>query len=182
MDRNVVKVLLAAWERPDFRAGLRHLIDLDEVTSLLAALSVDDHDDEVRRRAMELLRSALETSEIRAAVLLLIETDDIRHSLAAAIADGLADRPGLAASIRSALEDPAVRAQTRDALESPGLRALAWKVAEDEFRGRRVALVRQVVLLLLRHRPARRLAWALKKHGVVRELRRATSAPRSGDA
>ena len=65
MDRNVVKVLLAAWERPDFREGLRHLIDLDEVTSLLAALSVDDQDDEVRRRSMELGRSALETAEIR---------------------------------------------------------------------------------------------------------------------
>ncbi|MEV4539609.1 hypothetical protein AB0J82_38130 [Asanoa sp. NPDC049518] len=171
MDRNVVKVLLGAWERPDFRAGLQHLIDLDEVTSLLAALAVDDQDDEVRRRGMELLRSALETAEIRRAVLLLIETDDIRHSLTAAIADGLAHRPGLASAIRSALDDPAVRAELRDALESPNIRALVWKVAEDEFRGRRVALVGQVTLLLLRHRPVRRLAWALKRHGVIRELR-----------
>ncbi|MBM0231539.1 hypothetical protein JNW91_06470 [Micromonospora sp. STR1_7] len=172
MDRNVVKVLLAAWQRPDFRAGLRHLIDLDEVTSLLAALAVDDHDDEVRRRAMELLRSALETAEIRGAVLLLIETDDIRHSLAAAISDNLADRPGLASSIRSALDDPAVRAEIRDALESQGMRTLVWKVVEDEFRSRRLTLVGEAVLLLLRHRPARRLAWALKRHGVIRELRR----------
>ncbi|MDG4785067.1 hypothetical protein O7626_03820 [Micromonospora sp. WMMD1102] len=175
MDRSVVRVLLAAWERPDFRAGLRHLIDLDEVTSLLAALAVDDPDhpdDEVRRRAMELLRSALETAEIRAAVLLLVETDDIRHSLAAAISENLADRPDLAASIRSALDDPAVRAEIRDALESPGMRTLVWKVVEDEFRGRRLTLVREATLLLLRHRPARRLAWALKRHGVIRELRR----------
>jgi hypothetical protein len=172
MDRNVVKVLLAAWERPDFRAGLRHLIDLDEVMSLLAALAVDDHDDEVRRRTMELLQSALETAEIRGAILLLIETDDIRHSLAAAISDNLADRSGLASSIRSALDDPAVRAEIRDALESLGMRTLVWRVAEDEFRGRRLTLVREATMLLLRHRPARRLVWALKRHGVIRELRR----------
>lgn len=172
MDRNVVRVLLAAWERPDFRAGLRHLIDLDEVTSLLAALAVDDHNDDVRHRAMELLRSALETAEIRDAVLLLIETDDIRHSLTAAISDNLADRPGLAASIRSALDDPAVRAEIRDALQSQGTRTLVWKAADDETRGRRLKLVGEATLLLLRHRPARRLAWALKRHGVIRELRR----------
>jgi len=172
MDRNVVKVLLGAWERPDFRAGLQHLIDLDEVTSLLAALAVDDQDDEVRRRAMELLQSALETAEIRRAVLLLIETDDIRHSLTAAIRDNLADRPGLAESIRSAMDDPAVRAEIRDALESPRIRALLWNVTDDEFRGRRLSLVGQVTLLLVRHRPARRLVWALKRHGVIRELRR----------
>ena len=172
MDRNVVKVLLAAWERPDFRAGLQHLIDLDEVTSLLAALAVADHDEQVRRRAMELLRSALETAEIRRAVLLLIETDDIRHSLTAAICDNLADRPRLASSIQSALDDPAVRVEIGNALESPGLRALVWKMADDEFRSHRLTLVRQVTLLLVRHRPARRLVWALKRHGVIRELRR----------
>jgi hypothetical protein len=110
-------------------------------------------------------------------VLLLIETDDIRHSLADAISDNLADRPGLGSSIRSALDDPAVRAEFRDALESPALRALVWQVAEDEFRGRRLTLIRQVTLLLLRHRPARRLAWALKRHGVIRELRRKAVDP-----
>lgn len=172
MDRYVVRVLLAAWERPDFRAGLRHLIDLDEVTSLLAALAVDDHDDEVRCRAMELLRSALDTAEIRAAVLLLIETDDIRYSVLAAISDNLADRPGLASAIRSALDDSAVRAAIRDALESPGMRTLVWKAVEDEFRGRRLTLVREAALLLLRHRPARRLVRLLNRHGVIRELRR----------
>jgi hypothetical protein len=172
MDRNMVRVLLAAWDQPDFRAGLRHLIDLDEVTSLLAALAVDDHDDEVRHRAMELLRSALETAEIRDAVLLLIETDDIRHSLAVAISDNLAGRPGLAASIRSALDDSAVRVEIRDALESRGMRTLMWKLAEDEFRGRRLTLVAEATVLLLRHRPARRLVRALKRHGVIRELRR----------
>ncbi|WBB80316.1 hypothetical protein O7606_02755 [Micromonospora sp. WMMD882] len=180
MDRDMIRVLLAAWERPDFRAGLRHLIDLDEVTSLLAALAVDDHDDEVRRRATELLRSALETAEIRGAVLLLIETAEIRHGLAAAISANLTDRPGLAAAIRSAVDDPAVRAELRHCLESTAIRALVWQVAEDEFRGRRLTLVREAASLLLRHRPARRLLWALKRHGVVREARRrpaSTAAP-----
>lgn len=58
MDRHFVKALLFAWDPPEFRAGLQHLIDLDEVTSLLAALS-DDHDQQVELRAMDLLRSGV---------------------------------------------------------------------------------------------------------------------------
>jgi hypothetical protein len=176
MDRNFVKALLFAWDRPEFRAGLQHLIDLDEVTTLLAALSVDDHDHQVELRATELLRSALDTADIRRAVLLLIEDDDIRQSLADGITDSLADRPGLAGSIRSALDDPAVRTEIRAALESPPLRTLIWKAAENQFRSHRWALIREVTVLLVRHRQARRLVWALKRHGVLRELRRKPAA------
>lgn len=172
MDRNFVRALLFAWDRPEFRSGLQHLIDLDEVTTLLAALSVEDHDRQVERRAMELLRSALDTADIRRAVLLLVEDDDIRHSLAQGIADSLADRPGLAGSIRAALDDAAVRGEIRAALESPPLRELVWKAAENQFGGHRWALVREVTVLFLRHRQARRLIWALQRHGVLRELRR----------
>ena len=65
MDRNLVRALLAAWGHPEFRSGLRHLIDLDEVGDLLAALAVEGHDREVELRALELLRSALDSDEIR---------------------------------------------------------------------------------------------------------------------
>ena len=179
MDRNFVRALLHAWDQPDFRAGLQHLIDLDEVTTLLAALAADDHDREVELRAMQLARSALDTAEVRQAVLLLIEADDIRHSLAAGITDSLPDRPGLARAIGSALDDPAVRTEVRAALESAPLREMAWSVAVDQDRGRRWALVRQVVVLFARHRHARRLAWLLRRHGVVRELRRRPPARQS---
>lgn len=172
MDRNLVKALLYAWDQPDFRAGLRHLVDLDEVTDLLAALAVEGHDREVELRAMQLARSALDTAEIRHAVLLLIERDDIRRHLAAAVTESLADRPGLAAAIRSALDDPGVRAEVRGALESGALRDVVWRVTEDQFRDNRWALVRHVAVLFVRHKHARRLAWALRRHGVLRELRR----------
>ncbi|MET7425671.1 hypothetical protein [Dactylosporangium sp. NPDC005555] len=167
-----MKALLFAWDRPEFRAGLRHLIDLDEVPGLLAALCVDEQDHEVERRAMDLLRSGLDTAEIRHATLLLVEDADIRDNLTAGIAGGLADRPDLARSIRSALDDPDTRADLRDALESASLRATIWRVAEHQSRGRRWALVREALILMLRHRHARRLAWSLKRHGVIRELRR----------
>lgn len=175
MDRNFLRALLYAWDQPDFRAGLQHLIDLDEVTTLLAALAVDDHDREVELRTMQLVRSALDTTEIRSAVLLLIERDDIRGSLAAGVTESLPDRPGLAAAIRSALDDPAVRTEVRAALESPALREVIWRAAEDQYRDRRWALVREVVVLFVKHRHARRLAWALRRHGVIRELRRGST-------
>lgn len=172
MDRHFVKALLFAWDRAEFRAGLQHLIDLDEVTSLLAALSVDDHDHETELRAMDLLRSALDTAEIRRATLLLVEEDDIRQQLAAGITEGIADRPELARAIREALDDPKVRSELRDALESAPLRAVIWKVIENQFRGRRWALIREAIVLVVRHRHARRLVLALRRHGVIRELRR----------
>lgn len=172
MHRSFVRALLYAWDRPDFRSGLQHLIDLDEVTSLLAALAADDHDRQVELRAMQLARSALDTTEIRHAVLLLIEAEDVRDSLATGITDSLPDRPALAAAIRSALDDPSVRAEVRAALESTALREVLWKAVVDQYRHHRWALVREVAILFIRHRHARRLAWALKRHGVVRELRR----------
>jgi hypothetical protein len=175
VDRHFVKALLFAWDRPEFRAGLQQLIDLDEVTRLLAALSVEDHDHEVELRAMDLLRSGLDTAEIRRATLLLVEDDDVRHNLAAGLTASIADRPDLARSIRSALEDPQVRTELRDALESAPLRAVIWQVAEHQFEERRWALIRAAAVLLVRHRHARRLAWALRRHGVIRELRRQPS-------
>jgi hypothetical protein len=184
MDRHFVKALLFAWDRAEFRAGLQHLIDLDEVTGLLAALSVEDHDQQVELRAMDLLRCGLDTAEIRRATLLLVEDDDVRHNLAAGITGSIADRPGLARAVRSALDDPQVRTELRDALESAPLRAVIWKIAENQFRGRRWALIREVVFLVVRHRHARRLALALRRHGVIRELRRRpapdTSPPDAG--
>ena len=172
MNRNLVKGLLAAWELPDFRAGLQHLIDLDEVTALLAALSVPDHDQEVERSLLRLLRSALDTAEIREAVLLLLEEDTVRRPLVDAAAESMADRPGLAAAIGSAANDPEVRRELRAALGSPRVRELVWEAAENQFDHRRWALLRRGVALFVRHRSIRRLAWALRRHGVLRELRR----------
>jgi hypothetical protein len=48
-DRSVVRALVYAWEQPDLRAGLRHLIDLDKVTALLATLAAEDRDRTGRR-------------------------------------------------------------------------------------------------------------------------------------
>ncbi|WP_155371327.1 hypothetical protein [Catellatospora vulcania] len=171
MNRNLIRALLYAWERPEFRAGLQHLIDLDQVTALLAALSTEDRDHEQERRAMELLRSALDSPEIRRAVLLLVESDDIRLQLAAAVAEGLPERPALAVAIASALNDPRVRTQLRDALETPQVRELVLRAAEDGAENRRWSLARQVLVLLARHRTARRLTWSLHRHGLLRALR-----------
>src|SRR5688572_32049129 len=172
MNRNLVKGLLAAWNLPEFRTGLRHLIDLDEVTGLLAALSVPDHDHDVERSLLRLLRSALDTAEIRDAVLLLLEDDRLRRPLVAAMAESMVDRPGLAAAIGLAAQDPGVRREVRAALDSPQVRELIWQVAENQFSGNRWALIRRATVLLIRHRSVRHLAWALRRHGVLRELRR----------
>jgi hypothetical protein len=179
MDRHFAKALLFAWERPEFRAGVQHLIDLDEVTALLAALADDDHDRQVEYRVMEFVRSALDTDEIRDALLLTVESDDIRGHLAAGITDNLPQQPDLARSIHSALDDPKVRQEIRAALATAQLRDLVWKAAENQFDKRRWALLAHMVLVFVRHRSARRLVWALKRHGVLRELRRSrpTVAP-----
>ncbi|MEU7826959.1 hypothetical protein [Catellatospora sp. NPDC049133] len=171
MNRNLIRALLYAWERPEFRAGLQHLIDLDQVTALLAALSTEDRDHEQERRAMDLLRSALDSPEIRRAVLLLVESDDIRLQLSAAIAEGLPDRPALAVAIASALNDPRVRTQLHAALATPQVRDLLLRAAEDGAEERRWSLARRLVVLLTRHRTARRLAWSLHRHGFLRALR-----------
>jgi hypothetical protein len=172
VNRNVVKGILVAWQLPEFRAGLQHLIDLDEVTELLAALSVPDHDHEVERSALALLRSALDTAEIRRAVLSLVESDEVRQQLSAGLSEALADRPGLAEALRNALADPKVRSDLHVMLETPRARELIWEAAESGFDERRWALVRRAAVLLLRHRSARRLAWGLRRHGVLGELRR----------
>ena len=173
MNRDVVKALLFAWQLPEFRTGLQHLIDLDEVTELLAVLSVPDHDHQVERSAMALLRSALDTAEIRRAVLMLVESDDVRRQLSAGLSEAFADRPGLVRAISEALDDPKVRKDIHAMLETPRVRELIWEAAENQFSDRRWALARRMVVLLIRHRSARRLAWALRRYGVIGELRRA---------
>ncbi|MEU8331977.1 hypothetical protein [Micromonospora sp. NPDC048839] len=172
MNRNLVKALQVAWELPEFRSGLRHLIDLDEVALLLATLSVADHDHEVERSLLNLLRSALDTTEIREAVLLLLEQDEVRRPLVAAAVEPLADRPGQAAAIASAAEDPAVRREMRAVLDNAKVRELIWQAIDNQVSDNRFGLIRQVAVLFVRHPSVRRLVWAVRRHGVLRELRR----------
>lgn len=172
MNRNLVKGLQVAWALPEFRSGVQHLIDLDEVTVLLATLSVSDHDREVERSLLGLLRSALDTPEIRGAVLLVLENDEVRHPLVAALAEPFADRPGQAAAIASAAEDPAVRREVRTVLDDAKVRDLIWQAVDNQVSDNRLGLVRRAVVLFVRHPSVRRLAWALRRHGVLRELRR----------
>ncbi|MET8257998.1 hypothetical protein [Micromonospora sp. NPDC005205] len=172
MNRNLVKALQVAWELPEFRTGVRHVVDLDEIAVLLATLSVPDHDHEVERSLLSLLRSALDTVEIREAVLLLLEQDDVRRPLVAAAVEPLADRPGQAAAIASAAEDPAVRREVRAVLASAKVRELIWQAIENQLSEERFGLVRRAAVLFVRHPSVRRLAWALRRHGVLRELRR----------
>ena len=73
---------------------------------LLAALSLPDRDREVERSALGLLRSGLDSTEVREAVLLLLERDTVRLLLVAAAVEPLADRPGLVTAVTSATEDP----------------------------------------------------------------------------
>ncbi|GAB3837658.1 hypothetical protein ACFFMR_20275 [Micromonospora andamanensis] len=170
MNPNLARGLQVAWALPEFRGGLRHLIDLDEVSVLLATMSVPDHDREVERSLLRLLKSGLDTVEIREAVLLLLEQDDVRRPLVAA-AESLADRPGQAAAIASAAEDPAVRREVRAVLDSGKVRELIWQVIENQFSNNRLGLIRRAAVLFVRHSSVRRLAWALRRHGVLRELR-----------
>ncbi|MGC5286258.1 hypothetical protein [Micromonospora sp. DT231] len=172
MNRNLVKALQVAWGMPEFRSGLRHLIDLDEVAVLLATLSVADHDREVERSLVNLLRSALDTMEIREAVLLLLEQDEVRRPLVAAAVEPLADRPGQAVAIASAADDPAVRRELRAVLDSATVRELIWQALDNQARDNRFGLIRQVAVLFVRHPSVRRLVWAARRHGVLRELRR----------
>ncbi|RAO20660.1 hypothetical protein [Micromonospora noduli] len=172
MNRNLVKALQVAWELPEFRSGVRHVIDLDEVAVLLATLSVPNHDHEVERSLLSLLRSALDTVEIREAVLLLLERDEVRGPLVAAAVEPLADRPGQAAAIASAAEDPVVRREVRAVLASAKVRELIWQAIENQLSDDRFGLIRRAAVLFVRHPSVRRLAWALRRHGVLRELRR----------
>ncbi|MFI7026232.1 hypothetical protein ACIBMZ_26295 [Micromonospora sp. NPDC049900] len=171
MDRNLAKALQVAWEMPEFRDGLRHLVDLDEVTHLLARLSVADRDHEVERSLLTLLRTGLDTTEIREAVLLLLERDEVRRPLVAAV-QPLVEQPGQAAAIASAAEDPTVRREVRAALDNSRVRVLIWQAADDQMSDNRFGLIRRAAVLFVRHASVRRLAWALRRHGVLRELRR----------
>ncbi|MET7962171.1 hypothetical protein [Micromonospora zamorensis] len=172
MNRNLVKALQVAWGLPEFRSGLRHLIDLDEVSVLLATLSVADHDREVESSLLSLLRSSLDTVEIREAVLLLLERDEVRRPLVAAVVEPLADRPGQAAAIASAAEDAAVRREVRAVLDSAKARELIWQAIDNQVSDNRFGLIRRAAVLFVRHPSVRRLAWAAHRHGVLRELRR----------
>ncbi|MGW3615825.1 hypothetical protein [Micromonospora arida] len=172
MNRNVVKALQVAWELPEFRSGVRHVVDLEEIAGLLATLSVPDHDHEVERSLLSLLRSALDTVEIREAVLLLLERDEVRRPLVAAAVEPLADRPGQAAAIASAAEDPVVRREVRAVLASAKVRELIWQAIENQLSDDRFGLIRRAAVLFVRHPSVRRLAWAVRRHGVLRELRR----------
>ncbi|MGW1449950.1 hypothetical protein ACWCO3_16950 [Micromonospora sp. NPDC002411] len=177
MNRDLVKGLQAAWELPEFRSGIRELVDLDEVAVLLAALSDPDHDREIERGLLGLLRSGLDTTEIREAVLLLLEQDDVRRPLVAAMAEPLADRPGQAAAIASAAEDPVVRRELRAVLDSARARQLIWQAVDNQVNDNRVGVIHRAAVLFVRHRSVRRLVWALRRHGVLRELRRRADDP-----
>jgi hypothetical protein len=169
MDRHFAKALLFAWNKPDFRQGLQHLIDLDEVTALLATLASEAPDGEAQQRGLQLLRSALEDDEIRRAVLLLIDDASIREALAQGMMAEMAERPGLARAIHSALDDPAVRREIHAALESPHVRAVIWSAADSQLHNRKWTMARHA-LGLFRHRSVRRLARGLARHGVLREV------------
>ncbi|MDP9793822.1 hypothetical protein J2S43_002334 [Catenuloplanes nepalensis] len=173
MNRDLVRGLTAAWGLPEFRDGLRHLIDLDEIAVLLATLSVSDsgHDREVERGLLDLLRSALDRAEIREAVLLLLERDEVRRPLVAATAEPFADRPALVAAVTAAAEDPAVRREVRAVLDNARVRALIWAAIDNQVADNRLGLVRRAALLFVRHPSVRRLTWALHRHGVLRALR-----------
>ncbi len=141
---------------------------------LLAALSLPDRDREVERSALGLLRSGLDSTEVREAVLLLLERDTVRRPLVAAAVEPLADRPGLVTAVTTAAEDPRVRHEVRAMLDSPAsdVRGLIWRAVDDQVSDNRFGLVRRAAVLFVRHPSARRLAWALRRHGVLRELRR----------
>jgi hypothetical protein len=165
MDRHFAKALLFAWNKPAFREGLRHLIDLDEVTALLATLASGASDDEAQRRGLKLVRSALDSDEIRRAVLLLIDDATIREAITQGMMAEMADRPGLARAIQSALDDAALRRELHAALESPHVRKVIWSAVESN---RKWTMARHT-LGLFRHRSVRRLARGLARHGVLRE-------------
>jgi hypothetical protein len=168
MDRHFAKALLFAWNKPAFRQGLQHLIDLDEVTALLASLAGDAPDGEAQQRGLQLLRSALESDEIRRALLLLIDDASIREAISQGLAAEMTHKPGLARAVHSALDDAALRREIHAALESPHVRAVIWSAADSQLRDRKWTLARHT-LGLLRHRSVRRLVRGLARHGVLRE-------------
>ncbi|MEU1889365.1 hypothetical protein ABZ491_28245 [Micromonospora rifamycinica] len=172
MNRDLVTALLAVWELPGFRSGVHHLVDLDEVAVLLARLAAPGRDHGVERALLDLVRSGLDSTEIREAVLLVLERDEVRRPLVAAVTVSLASRPGQAAAIASAAEDPEVRRAVRAVLDNARVRGLLWQAVERQVDDDRAGLVRRAVVLFVRHPSVPRLTWALRRHGVLRELRR----------
>jgi hypothetical protein len=174
MDAHLARALLSAWQLPQFHDALRHLIDLDEVTGLLAALAAGAPDEQTRQRSLGLLRKASETEDIRQAVLLLIADPGFREQISQVVVKALADRPALGRAVGAAILDPQVAIEVGRVLDSARARAALWKAVDSQLAGRRVRLL-TAGLALLAKRDVRRLLWSLHKYGVIRELRRLQS-------
>jgi hypothetical protein len=170
MDPHLARALLSAWRLPQFRDALQHLIDLDEVTDLLAALAAGAPDEQTRRRSLELLQSAFDDERIRSAVLLLIADEGFRTQVSQAVANALSDRPALASSVADAILDPVVAGEVSGILANGRTRAALWKAVERQQSGQRFRLA-LAGLALVAHRHVRKLARALNRHGVLRALR-----------
>ncbi len=146
-------------------------IEQQQVVTDAAQLGDDVGRQQVERSALGLLRSGLDSTEVREAVLLLVERDTVRRPLVAAAVEPLADRPGLVTAVTSTTEDPGVRHEVRAMLDSAGVRELIWRAVDDQVSDNRFGLIRRAAVLFVRHPSARRLGWALRRHGVLRELR-----------
>lgn len=175
MDAHLARALLSAWELPQFRDALQHLIDLDEVTRLIAAFAAGAPDEQTRQRSLELLRTASETDDIRQAVLMLIADPAFREQISPVVVNALAKHPALGQAVGSAILDTEVATETVRVLDSGRARAALWKAIDSQLAGRRVRLL-TAGLALLAKRHVRRLLWALRRHGVIRELRRMQGA------
>ncbi|HEY2791039.1 MAG TPA: hypothetical protein VGJ28_01705 [Micromonosporaceae bacterium] len=170
MDRQIAQVLLSAWELPEFRDALQHVIDLDEVTSLLTAFAAGAPDEQTRMRGVELARTATETPEIRNALVLLLRKDDFRAKVATLVAAATPDRPALGKALAGAVADPKVAAELSRLLESPKARASIWKTVDSQLEGKRGRLIAAGFGLVAK-KEVRRLLWSLKRHGLLKALR-----------
>lgn len=52
------------------------------------------------------------------------------------------------------------------------MRELIWQAIENQVSDNRFGLIRRAAVLFVRHPSVLRLAWAVRRHGVLRELRR----------
>lgn len=64
-----------------------------------------------------------------------------------------------------------VRREVRAVLDSAKVRELIWQAIDNQFSDKRLGLIRRAAVLFVRHSSVRRLAWALRRHGVLRALR-----------
>lgn len=170
MDPHLARALLSAWQLPQFRDALADLIDLDEVSDLLATLADGAPDEQTRRRSLELLRTASDTDSIRGAVLMLIADDAFRVQVGAAVGNVLADRPALARSVEAAVTDRAVADELIRILADARTRTALWKAVDGQLEGKRLRLL-SAALSLLSRRDVRKLLRALRRHGVLRAMR-----------